>query len=884
MKPSSTKTIKTLIALILTVSITASVVLLPTVNAHTPPWTIISYAYIVAAPNPIGVGQKVSVTLWIDTPIPSAAVGNDIRRHDYTLTITDPDGEIDTEKWDVVEDTGSTQFYQFIPTKVGEYTLKFDYAQQEYTWSGTYKGDIFTAASRTTTLTVQEEQIPDAIYSYPLPSEYWTRPIEGQNTNWYTISSNWLGSPYVPGANCAYGHPGAYQPDGPAPNSAHVMWSKPIQYGGVLGGNMSGVPGGIPGEMYFEGGSYAVRWTNPLIMYGTLFYEEPYGNSGTGGNYVAVDLRTGEEIWRINPSASGVSLVPSFGYNYALENPNQHGFIPNGILIASGGGGGFFFSGGGSTYWRGYNPATGELTQMNITNIPSGGVNLPGPHGEYLKIILTNKGTSSNPNWYLSQWNSSRVFGSGSFGATGWYTGSTPIDASVASAYDWNVSVNLAKGSWSIGSAGQGSFPFVDLDNMALLVQGTFGGHVGDYGATVTSDPANITAISLSEGSIGSVLWRHSYEQAPNNNTRFFSGWDVNAGVFAFCDKETFEHWGFSLENGNKVWGPSKVPADYTADYNYFNTETEIVAYGKIYYTGYSGILYCFDIADGKLLWTYGNGGEGNSTASGLETPWGNYPIFISDIADGKVFLCTTEHSPNSPLYKDAQYRAINATDGTEIWKLMQYANNMYGGPAAIASGYLVFYSGYTQELYCIGKGPSAMSVTAPDVASTKGSTVVIRGTVMDIAAGTNQAEQAARFPNGVPCVSDASQQEWMQYVYMQKPRPNSVTGVEVVVNVLDSNNNNREIGRTMTDINGFFALNWVPDIEGNFTVTASFAGSESYWPSHAVTSFAVDPAPTPAPTAEPVVMPDYTWTIIGTGIAMIIAVAIVGILILRKH
>jgi hypothetical protein len=87
-----------------------------------------------------------------------------------------------------------------------------------------------------------------------------------------------------------------------------------------------------------------------------------------------------------------------------------------------------------------------------------------------------------------------------------------------------------------------------------------------------------------------------------------------------------------------------------------------------------------------------------------------------------------------------------------------------------------------------------------------------------------------------------------------------------------------------MTDINGFFTLNWKPDIEGNYTVYASFAGSESYWPSHAVTSFAVDPAPTAAPTPEPIVIPDYTLAIVGTGIAMILAVAIATILILRKR
>jgi hypothetical protein len=214
----------------------------------------------------------------------------------------------------------------------------------------------------------------------------------------------------------------------------------------------------------------------------------------------------------------------------------------------------------------------------------------------------------------------------------------------------------------------------------------------------------------------------------------------------------------------------------------------------------------------------------------------------------------------------------------------MQYANNMYGGPAPIADGYLVFYTGYDQQLYCVGKGPSAMSVTAPDLAATLGRTVVIKGTVMDVSAGTNQNEQAARFPNGVPAVSDESQQDWMQYVYMQKPRPTSVTGVEVTLSVLDSNNNIREIGKTTTDINGFFTLNWKPDIEGNYTVYANFAGSESYWPSRAVASFAVDPAPTTAPTPQPQVIPDYTLAIVGMGIAMILAVAIATILILRKR
>ncbi len=137
-----------------------------------------------------------------------------------------------------------------------------------------------------------------------MPTEYWTRPIEGQNNYWYTIASNWLGQPYIIGAGSAY--IGGEQPDGSAPTSAHIMWTKPIDYGGVVGGNNTA----IPGEGYYQGLSYNPRFTNSLIMQGLLYYQEPWGNAGTGGDYVAVDLRTGQEQWRVNTTATGISLVP----------------------------------------------------------------------------------------------------------------------------------------------------------------------------------------------------------------------------------------------------------------------------------------------------------------------------------------------------------------------------------------------------------------------------------------------------------------------------------------------------------------------------------------------------------------------------------------------
>ncbi len=145
-------------------------------------------------------------------------------------------------------------------------------------------GDIYLPSSRTVNWTVQQEQLPAPITTYPLPTEYWTHPIEGQNTDWWLISSNWLGSPQIVNR---------FQPYGAAPNSAHVMWSKAIQEGGVVGG-MLGPSEDEPVKTYYMGGSYNVRYSNALIMNGKLYYELPFGNSGSGGGYVCNDLRN----WR----------------------------------------------------------------------------------------------------------------------------------------------------------------------------------------------------------------------------------------------------------------------------------------------------------------------------------------------------------------------------------------------------------------------------------------------------------------------------------------------------------------------------------------------------------------------------------------------------------
>jgi hypothetical protein len=183
------------------------------------------------------------------------------------------------------------------------------------------------------------------------------------------------------------------------------------------------------------------------------------------------------------------------------------------------------------------------------------------------------------------------------------------------------------------------------------------------------------------------------------------------------------------------------------------------------------------------------------------------------------------------------------------------------------------------------------MTVNAPSVGISTATPITITGTVMDISPGSKQSAIALNFPNGIPCASDASQSHWMEYVYQQQPLPSDVTGVPITLSVLDANNNYRTIGTTTSTTLGTYGFTWTPDIAGNYTIYASFAGSNSYYPSSAATQiFASNPAqasPTATIKSDVATTGDLMTWILASAIAIIIVIAIVGVLIvmmLRKR
>ncbi len=347
---SKNKTGAIAIAIFLMLSMSASIVLVPDAHASATQ-TIPTFAYVSVSSNPIGTGQSVEVIMWLNQVIFDAALSNNIRFQDYKLTITAPNGNVQSQTFPTVSDPTSAQDYAFTPTQIGTYTLNFTFPGQTYNFPVTigmfgpnapYEGTYYGPSTASTTLTVQSSPI-----SYPpttpLPTAYWTRPIYGENTNWYTISSNWLGD-LAPGYT---GFLGTYNAGGNGEYLAgagdvvgsltsHIMWTKPLDSGGVVGGNQTV----IQGDTYFEGSAYNQRYINPIIVDGMLIYTEPISFAGvpgslTGSAYgptVAVDLQTGQQLWS-NPNMP----APSFASVYDVQDPNQHGVYPPILYVVTGG-------------------------------------------------------------------------------------------------------------------------------------------------------------------------------------------------------------------------------------------------------------------------------------------------------------------------------------------------------------------------------------------------------------------------------------------------------------------------------------------------------------------------------------------------------------------
>ena len=316
------------IALVLLLAVAAFVTFLPTVNAANIP----TYAFASVAPNPVGVNQDVTILMWLDMIDPTASGPMGSRFGDFTVTITKPNGSKET-LGPFTSDPASFAYVSYTPDQIGEYTLEFNFPGQQVTGIGGIVpvpfDNYYEPSSFTTTFTVQQDPIT-AVPQPPIPTDFWTRPIDAQNREWHTISGNWLALGPTTFGDTAYNLSGNFNPYTKAPRSAHIVWTKPLSFGGQIGGEF----GGSSASVYYTGKSYEPKLTPPIIINGVLYYNEALVPKN---GYYAVDLRTGETIWHHDSygpvtevGATGLLGTPAYagitcGQIFNYHSPNEIG-------------------------------------------------------------------------------------------------------------------------------------------------------------------------------------------------------------------------------------------------------------------------------------------------------------------------------------------------------------------------------------------------------------------------------------------------------------------------------------------------------------------------------------------------------------------------------
>jgi outer membrane protein assembly factor BamB len=877
------KTIATAVSLFLLFAMAVSLIALPPATAQD---TMKTYAVISATPNPVGVGQETLLALGITQQLASASVG----WQGITITVDRPDGKTETLGPFKTDATGLTGTV-YVPDIAGNYTLQTHFPQQENPADLTRgdfipKGTVMLASdSDKLTLVVQEEPI-EYYKPHALPSEYWTRPIDAQLPEWHTIAGNWLATP-----------PNLFTPyNDDAPETAHILWAKPLTTGGIVGGTLGNPydeqPGGIHsneiGDAYE--GKFGGRGDTALILNGKLYYEL-YAGGDMYKETACVDLHTGEELWsRPLENQDGVNVreVPStfgppglFGQLMYWDTYDYHGVYD------------YLWCAVGST-WYAFDPFNGDWV-YTMTDVPSG-TRTYGPKGEFLIYSI------NTHNGYMTMWNSSNIpslyqssgylsmdwarwrpmgkvvnatgphgvtydpLGSGlERDPTAWPPYDPPFLPTGLAGYQWNVSIPTG-----LPGSVRGVFP---QDKVV--------------GSDVSRTKVTVWGLSLEPGKEGTLLynedWTPPAEVSQGNITLSSGAVSSVDGLYTINSKEDRMRYGFSTDTGKYLWAISEPLGNLDHLMGGFAGESGLIANGIFYSGTVSGEVKAFDVKTGELLWKYDAYDPAN------EILWSNnWPIAYLFFTGDKAYIGTTEHSPVDPRPRGGPFICLNTTTGDVIWRADGlFRQTVWGGPAVIGDSIIATMDTYDQRVYAIGKGPTDTSVTASPEVSVHGSSVLVKGMVTDISPGTEDYSLRARFPDGVPAVSDANMSDWMLYVYKQFERPADVMGVDVVVSVIDPNNNCYEVGRTTSDSSGMYSVAFTPMVPGKYTVIASFEGSGAYYGSYAQTAINVEEAPnaTPEPTSPPASAADLYFLPMSAGmIVAIVVVLALLILLLRKR
>ncbi len=434
--------------------------------------------------------------------------------------------------------------------------------------------------------------------------------------------------------------------------------------------------------------------------------------------------------------------------------------------------------------------------------------------------------------------------------------------ANFASRIDSNISVTIPNSLRTIYTVGSyGSLGAYDPDPGITVIEDRFiyGGYYG----------SNFWAIDLVHG--GQTLWNISTSvNEMESGYRPTNTWCRNGRFIAEMELGFWQ--ARDIHTGQILWETHMNDPPWGEFWMYDEAAYQDILYG----VGYTGV-WALNETNGDVVFHYVD------PAVPFETPYTSnnntmsvYSVQTIRVADGKLYVTNTEHTPSQPATRGWGLICLDAVTGEKLWKIS--GTQMTAGPAA--DGYLTASSSYDGYMYVLGKGQSATTVTSTPSITAQGSKVMIEGTVLDMSPAQP----------GTACVSDDSMGTWMDYLQLQMPIDGiyhnaTVKGVDVMLYAIDDNGNSIEIGTATSDTSGKFAYAWAPPHEGMYKITATFAGSESYGSSWDETNISVEQAAvTTTPDTVVQTSADNTSLLYGIMVLVIIAIVIGIFALVRKH
>jgi hypothetical protein len=856
---------------------------IPLPTGVTPDVTINDIAHVAVSPKVIGLKQPLLVNLWMNPALEYHYFTG------YTVTFTKPDGSKETVGPMNSLPADTTAWFNYYPDQVGVYSYIFNFPGGFYpagnysvpAGTGAYVGAITVSLPQSVyytpssdgpyNFTVQSQPVMSWPPS-PLPGagDYWTTPISVQNREWWPLGGWYPATGVVEG----YAYNGAQLPSGynwPAgqnpymsnyaftpyvtgPTSAHVLWARMSANGGLMGGE-----GGI--YAYTNGGMTGTFTCTPNMIYNGRCYQTVTKVMPTlvNGTYINIptsvwqcyDLYTGAIYWEQTgvPGATmwiqeqALPEVAGGGSNYpGTDQVMYAACISNGYMIK-------------------YNLYTGAVFQ-NISIAPLTTGTFYKDTDEAYFLTVQNLGAAAAPNQYrLINWSANGVSGAG---------------ATIT-----NIGLHIYSNiTWPFASLGS-------VDYQAGIAATTY-----NYPspATDVTYKVGIEACSLTTGAL---LWNMSDPDTFGYATYSTTLADHGELAVHFTDGHIYC---YNLNTGSKLWKSPDLASAWPWD-KWFAYGSESYG-GMIIQNEYAGIV-AYNWTNGNIVWSYRDPNVYN-----FETPYGGYETFFTtswDSINGINYAVESEHTPTEPESRSWKVVATNLTDGTNIW---QMPGDQFPGP--VCDGYLTTSDAYDGYMYVYGMGTSATTVSAPTTAQPAGTPILIQGTVYDTSPGIQNPTVAAAGSSppllknrigleNVPCVSDASMTTQMSYLYMQLPingvgGNETITGVPIALSSTGPDGTVYQIGTTTTNgYSGTYSISWTPPSAGNYTITANFEGTDSYGRSNAATAILMTSAPTETitPTASGlslVTTSDLMMYQIAAAIAIIIAIAIVGALLLRKR